>query len=304
MKKLLTVLLLMLCLCVGGCKTNEVVLVDDTQSAEVKAPLRMIKVDGRLYYDSGVKSELKSRCGTLDGRLKKVGAIDEIPKNDNECNFDGAAGYQHSTSISKEVQVDGRWVVFKLFDDAELDMNVYKYCFYLKGRLPNAEKDSEFAILTEDRNCTFEKWSQTILHSKYKPGENKYKSTFKVYGNADKWGLSLYGKAVTDTGMTLCVEQFGGNPMGDIQTGAAFFIEEYKSGKWSAVPTTPPVGDYAWNSIAYKISKNEITELNVDWEWLYGRLPAGNYRIGKEFMDFRKSGDFDKENYYAYFTIE
>lgn len=34
-----------------------------------------------------------------------------------------------------------------------------------------------------------------------------------------------------------------------------------------------------------------------------GELSAGRYRIGKEFMDFRKTGDYDKEICYAEFEI-
>lgn len=33
-------------------------------------PVRMINVDDELYYDSGIFSDLSSRCGTLDGLLK------------------------------------------------------------------------------------------------------------------------------------------------------------------------------------------------------------------------------------------
>jgi hypothetical protein len=41
----------------------------------------------------------------------------------------------------------------------------------------------------------------------------------------------------------------------------------------------------------------------VDWGWLYGALPSGQYRIGKEIMNFRGAGDFDKSMAYAEFTV-
>ena len=73
--------------------------------------------------------------------------------------------------------------------------------------------------------------------------------------------------------------------------------------EWQAVETNPLI-DYAWNSIAYLIKKNDITELELDWEWLYGALPAGFYRLSKEVMDFKAAGDFDKDIYQVYFTIK
>ena len=42
----------------------------------------------------------------------------------------------------------------------------------------------------------------------------------------------------------------------------------------------------------------------MNWERLYGELPSGSYRIGKEVMDFRATGDYDTNDYYAYFEIE
>ena len=49
---------------------------------------------------------------------------------------------------------------------------------------------------------------------------------------------------------------------------------------------------------------NGACEWEVNWEWLYGIIPAGKYRIGKELMDFRAPGDFDKAIYFVEFSIE
>ena len=174
MKGLFTAVFLILCLFAAGCQKDAAVIIDDTNSS--KTPLRMIKAEGKLYYDSGLYGRAEKRCGTMDGRLKRVGEADEVPQNDGECNFDGAAGYQNATSISKELLIDGKWLVFKLFETEELDMSTYKYCFCLNGRLPNAEKAMQVAVLTGDRSCDFEKWSEEVFHLRYKPGQNKYKS--------------------------------------------------------------------------------------------------------------------------------
>jgi len=54
---------------------------------------------------------------------------------------------------------------------------------------------------------------------------------------------------------------------------------------------------------AWIIPMNDSVEWNVDWEWLYGQLSPGTYRIVKEIMNFRGTGDYDKAEYYAEFTI-
>ena len=45
-------------------------------------------------------------------------------------------------------------------------------------------------------------------------------------------------------------------------------------------------------------------EWQTDWSWLHGELPAGEYRIGKEVMNFRGTGDFDEMPYYAEFVVK
>lgn len=39
-------------------------------------------------------------------------------------------------------------------------------------------------------------------------------------------------------------------------------------------------------------------------EWLYGTIPNGKYRIGKEIMDFKGPGDYDNAIYFAEFEIK
>jgi hypothetical protein len=41
----------------------------------------------------------------------------------------------------------------------------------------------------------------------------------------------------------------------------------------------------------------------VDWEWLYGSLDSGDYRIAKDILGFRAAGDYDKFYLAAEFSI-
>ena len=62
-------------------------------------------------------------------------------------------------------------------------------------------------------------------------------------------------------------------------------------------------GKYGFDSIAYMIAAGERTECELDWEWLYGELPAGEYRVEKAVHDFRGTGDFDEYTVYEHFVL-
>ncbi len=266
-----------------------------------KKPVRMFNVDGELYYDSGIVSKMTPRCGTLDGKLKKAVSENEIPLKSGEANFK-VDGYQNTTSITKEVNIDGQWVIFRKYDTYGAVLDGLKYCHYIKGHLNNAVVDSELIVLSEDANVTFNDIYDPLLSSQYVLNSDKGVTHFNPILN-DKWGLSLCADDVTSTGMTLKIEQFGGKFTGSLQTGDWFLLETVKENEWKPVETNPLI-DFAWNSVAYLIKNNDITELKVEWKWLYGELKPGYYRIKKEIMDFKVSGQYDKEIYEAYFTIE
>ncbi len=266
-----------------------------------KQPVRMLNVGGELYYDSGLVSDITPRCGTLDGELEKTVGENEIPQKSGEANFE-ADGYQNATGITKEVNINGEWVIFKKYNTYGKSLEGLKYCHYIKGRLNNAAADSEIIVLSEKKEITFNDVYSPLLSSRYPMDASEGYILHNRKGN-DKWGITLSGDNITRTGMTLTVEQFGGNPAGELQIGEWFKIEKRDNDKWKEAEINPLI-DYAWHTIAYGIRDNDITELSVDWEWLYGKLSPGFYRISKEIMDFRGTGNYDKEIYQFYFTID
>lgn len=267
-----------------------------------KKPIRMFNLDGDLYYDSGLESEVEVRCGTMDGGLKKTVEEGIIPQNSGDANFE-VDGYQHSTNITKEVNIDGKWIIFKKFKpELASKIGKLKYGFYIKGHLNNASIDSELVVLTDNKDITFSEVYEPLLSSQLDAGKDNGIVVFDHVVSGDKWGLTLYADDVTKTGMTLKYEQFGGNPTGELETGAWYKIETVVNGEWQDVKAK--IDNPVWNMIAYIIRKNDITEYEMDWEFLYGELPQGEYRLCKEISDFKVAGNYEKENYYAYFTIE
>lgn len=266
-----------------------------------KRPVRMFNVDGDLYYDSGLVSENAPRCGTLDGELKKTVGENEIPLKSGEANFE-VQGYQYATNITKEVNIDGQWLIFRKYDMSGHTLDGLRYCYYIKGHLNNAAIDSEIIVLSEYEDITFNDVYEPLLSSQYPSGLGKGISHHN-WITSDKWGITLRADNVTPKGMTLMIEQFGGNPSGELDTGAEYWLEMMVNDEWQLVETkdgNTPI----WTALGYRIKKNDVTKHEVNWEYLYGKLSPGFYRLKKEIMDFRAAGDYDKNLYEVYFTIE
>lgn len=116
------------------------------------------------------------------------------------------------------------------------------------------------------------------------------------------WGLTLTASNVTNTGMTLTFTQSGGNPTGErLSSGWFYFLETFDGIRWIKVPQITEQN--AWTDEGWTIPLNGEFTIDVSWDYLYGELPAGQYRMGKNVDDFRKPGDYDYATFYAEFTI-
>lgn len=82
---------------------------------------------------------------------------------------------------------------------------------------------------------------------------------------------------VTPTGAEVTIQD--GNPDPFVY-GEWYVIEEQKDGIWYEVKTK--LTNYGFNEIGWLTDENGALTMNVDWEWLYGKLPAGHYRILKQ----------------------
>ena len=120
------------------------------------------------------------------------------------------------------------------------------------------------------------------------------------------WGITLSVKNVTSTGVTLVCTQSGGEPTGTLQTGTPFRLITLADGTWKEPEylSLEEGVERGWNSIAYLVPMEDTVEWEISWEYLYGELPVGTYRLVKEFMDFRKTADYDTAEYWVEFEIK
>ena len=119
----------------------------------------------------------------------------------------------------------------------------------------------------------------------------------------NQWGIVLEADNVTAKGLTIVCIHSGGENVAELNTGSYYVIQKLEKTDWVDVEYLPQEYELTWTSEAWIIQKEGTTQWDVNWEWLYGELSAGRYRIGKEVMNFRGTGDYDTEMVYAEFII-
>lgn len=82
---------------------------------------------------------------------------------------------------------------------------------------------------------------------------------------------------VSKTGATLIIKDTNDIPY---TYGEWYKIEQNVDSKWHEIKTI--IDNYGFNSIGYLPDENNLVKLVINWEWLYGKLSKGNYRILKE----------------------
>lgn len=120
----------------------------------------------------------------------------------------------------------------------------------------------------------------------------------------NRWGITLSADNVTPKGLTIVCFHSGGENVAQLQTGSYYVLQKLEDESWVDVEYLPQEHPVGWTQEAWEIQKESTTFWEVNWEWLYGELPAGEYRIGKEIMNFGGTGDYDKEMIYADFIVE
>ena len=116
------------------------------------------------------------------------------------------------------------------------------------------------------------------------------------------WGVTMTAENATPAGCTVVIRQSGGDPTGELNFGEDFWVELQTPSGWMEFPTTKTPD---WVAVAYVLPEEEEARWDCKWEWLYGTLPEGTYRVGKSLHDWRAPGDLDQQDHYTEpFTIE
>ncbi|MDR1431926.1 MAG: hypothetical protein LBI99_07380 [Propionibacteriaceae bacterium] len=115
-----------------------------------------------------------------------------------------------------------------------------------------------------------------------------------------KWPIDMLVKdgAASPLGVTVTLKNLTD---AEYIYGDDYAVQRKTDDGWTAVE--PINGELASNAIGYPLQALESAEITVNWEWAYGKLPAGDYRITKTAALVRHPGDYDNFTLFAAFTI-
>ncbi len=89
--------------------------------------------------------------------------------------------------------------------------------------------------------------------------------------------MTVEDGTVTPTGLTLFIRDTNDEPY---TYGQWYELQKKTDDQWTALPVVVE-GDYGFTDEGLLPDKDGILKLDVDWEWLYGKLEPGEYRIVK-----------------------
>lgn len=92
---------------------------------------------------------------------------------------------------------------------------------------------------------------------------------------------------VTPTGLTIHFRQYDNRNTGELIYGEGYSLEMLNGETWEAVPTI--IEEWGFNDEGFILPAKGESEIKTDWEWLYGRLSPGTYRITKILLDSNRN---------------
>lgn len=97
----------------------EITLLEQAKADVMWDRIPMVRVNGKLYYDTGRESTVSGRCGNMDGEITSTVDGTEIPTEDNQSNFGSGFDYQYGSDDTIEVYMNEKWFVFEYREESE-----------------------------------------------------------------------------------------------------------------------------------------------------------------------------------------
>ena len=113
--------------------------------------------------------------------------------------------------------------------------------------------------------------------------------------------IDLTVENASTSGLKLLVTPFGSLRDEKLIIGVPYFLQKNEGNFWESIP--PKLEAFGWDSEELEIPANETIEHQINWEWLYGELEQGQYRIGIYLYTELESGAREQNICYAEFEI-
>ena len=111
----------------------------------------------------------------------------------------------------------------------------------------------------------------------------------------------MFATSQNEDGLVL-VCSYRGN-ISNVQTGARYWLEEMTLDGWKVIEIEDD--EDRWKTHKYYLAEGQSTIIEINWGNVYYKVPAGQYRIGKEFTwTDNESGRVNTFPEYAEFEIK
>lgn len=292
----ITGLAILLCIIIAVC-----FLTNPAKEYQIRITIPAGSETGFYYSDEEICPKRNTLTIAKGGRLGDTEVI-LLPVEAKEENAYDEPIYITAVALAKMDVEKGAWfkIGVKMQNPTAEDIDVYVTVRDVKVRIASEEgggnsPDEEHTTLQEPGASN--EAGQTELLS----GETDIKlPPFQYTGDASLSIGTEFNEPVNNIpGVSMLMEKYKdwegtveiSNHSGkELSTGADCDIQIQVDGKWYHLEQ---VYDGKWTMEAYNLLDGETTVLNINWTYIFGRLPAGSYRIVKEIYDYRTTGDFD-----------
>ncbi|MBQ6469868.1 MAG: hypothetical protein IJJ50_07450 [Lachnospiraceae bacterium] len=200
--------------------------------------------------------------------------------------------------VQEEGTLAGGRAVYGTYDDHE------HWDYIIFGE--NDPAKSSVQIVAQHTECTWspEMWDEAIAildSMRFDPSKAQGGvGQFIRESENDEIGVIMEMHNILPTGATVRFRQYDKRETGELIYGTAFFLEKKNGESWEPVPMI--IENAAFTEEGYIIPPEGQSEIETNWEWLYGTLSPGTYRIEKTVIDHRDNGN-KNYTFYAQFLL-
>ena len=112
--------------------------------------------------------------------------------------------------------------------------------------------------------------------------------------------MTIKEGTLTKTGAIVIITDLSDD---DNMYGEDFRIDKKENNEWKKLDVVVK-GNYGFHSIGYEVNEDNILEMKIDWNWLYGELDTGEYRLVKSASVSKDNSYLGDKYVYVEFIIE
>ena len=270
---------------------------DGKQNAFVRGPYGEISVD--------VPAGWSARECNVDEEGMMYGLYGLILKPESETNgqielfCSDSFGVCGTGLVQEEITLAGGKATVGTYDEHE----IWDYIVFGEGD-PQKTKARIIAQHTDCDSWTKEMWEEALLildTMRFDPAKTEGGiGQYIPESENDEIAVNMEALHVIPTGCIVRFRQYDRRDTGELIYGQGFMLEKKEGDSWEAVPMI--VDDAVFTEEGYTIPPEGESEIETDWQWLYGVLEPGTYRIHKTVIDHRDSGN-KEYTFFAQFLI-